>query len=116
MLSQFRGRFRFVRKGGGKGAKAGYIKLKEYGISMPQAEVDLPSQEVYISNLICYMHRGPPPSPALEARHLFENRLCMAPWHLVWDSHSNNIKGYYVHRRDKRKYHPYTLPGLPAPP
>ena len=107
MLSQFCGRFRFVKKGGGpRGAKAGSIKLKECGISLVGG-VDLPCQEIYVSRLLCYMYRGPPPSPELEACHLCENRMCMAPWHLVWDSHQSNISAYFVHKKNRKHYHPY---------
>lgn len=112
MLNQFSARFRFVKRGGGSGAKAGSIKLKEYGISLPGG-VDLPNQEVFVSRLLCFMYRGPPAGPELEVCHLCENRMCMAPWHLVWDSHQSNIKGYYVHKKNMKHYHPYGL-NVPA--
>ena len=110
MLSQFSGRFRHVRRGSGGGAKAGCMKLKEYGISLGGGVIDLPCQEVHISRLLCYMYRGPPPSPELEACHLCEVRMCMAPWQLDWHTHQTNTLGYFVHRRDRKKYHPYPQP------
>ena len=106
MLSQFSGRFRFLRRGGGSGGKAGSFKLREYGITLVGG-VDLPCQETYVSRLLCYMYRGPPPSHELEACHMCENRMCLAPWHLVWASHKNNLKGYGVHKKNRRLYHPY---------
>lgn len=104
MLNQFSGRFRYVKRGAG--AKAGSIKLRRYGTSLVGG-VDIPSQEIYVSRLLCYIYRGPPPSQELEACHLCENRMCMAPWHLVWDSRQNNMKGYYVHKKNRKHYHPY---------
>lgn len=97
-----------MRRGGGTGAKAGSIKLREHGMAFVGGQL-LPCQEVYMSRLLCYMYRGPPPSPELESCHLCENRMCMAPWHLVWDSHSSNMKGYWVHRKNRQHYHPYGL-------
>ena len=105
-VRQHSGRFRFVKRGGGRGPKAGTFKLKQYGISFPGG-VDLPCQEVYMPRLFCYMYRGPPASPGLETCHLCENRMCLAPWHLVWGTHRENTKGYFVHKRNRHHYHPY---------
>lgn len=111
VLTNNRARFKFVRKGrGGQGGKGGCMKLRQGG-----CDQGLPSQELYISRLLCYMYSGPPdPNQVLEACHLCENGMCMAPWHLVWASHKNNIKGHHVHSQNRKKYHPYTQPGLPA--
>lgn len=110
-LMDHSGRFKFVKKGGrDRGAKVGCMKLKRHACGG-----GVPAQEVYISRLLCYMYRGPPPEPGLEACHLCENRMCMAPWHLVWASHSNNMKGYHVHKRNRKAYHPYPSVGaVPA--
>ena len=58
MLSQFRERFRFVKRGGGQGPKAGSLKLKEYGISLGGG-VDLPCQEVYLGLGFCMPQSEP---------------------------------------------------------
>lgn len=70
----------------------------------------LPCQEVYVSRLLCYMYRGPPPSPELEACHVCELRMCMAPWHLDWHTHQSNTQGYFVHKMNRERYHPYHQP------
>lgn len=114
-LGRFSNRFRFVPKGKGskRGAKAGCFKLRASGCGLEGGQ-PLPPQEIYISRLLCYMYRGPPPPLAFEACHLCENRMCLAPWHLVWDSHQQNIKGYFVHKKDRREYHPYGQAEAPA--
>lgn len=106
MLHGFSQRFRYVRKGEGRGGKAGKMKLKEYGMRLIGG-VEIPCEEIFVARLLCYMYRGPPASPELEACHMCEKSLCMAPWHLVWDTHQSNIKGYYVHKKNKKNYHPY---------
>lgn len=110
MLGQYSGRFRHVRKGSGRGAKAGCIKLKQHGITVAVGTMALPCQEVYISRLLCCMYRGPPPSPELEACHVCELGMCMAPWHLDWHTHQSNTQGYFVHKNSRRRYHPYHQP------
>lgn len=110
MLGQYSGRFRHVRKGSGRGAKAGCIKLKQHGITVAVGTMALPCQEVYVSRLLCYMYRGPPPSPELEACHVCELRMCMAPWHLDWHTHQSNTQGYFVHKMNRERYHPYHQP------
>jgi hypothetical protein len=51
---------------------------------------------------------GPPPQGQdLEVCHICENRMCLAPWHLVWSQHEDNIKGGLVHKRNRHRYHPY---------
>ncbi len=81
---------------------------------------------IMLYRLVFFMSKGhqqagrspfiePPWSEASVVLHYCESRpsgRCCCPW----DTHRNNIKGYYVHKRDKRQYHPYTLPELPAPP
>lgn len=39
-----------------------------------------------------------------------------APWHLVWDSQRDNTKGYFVHKRSRKHYHPYTQVVAPVDP
>lgn len=107
-LSQWGHRFKFKKMAQGRGAKVGCMKLKERGIT--SGNLEFPPGELYISRLLCYMYRGPPPSPLLEACHMCENRMCLAPWHLAWDSHSSNLKGAKVHKRNMRAYHPYAPP------
>jgi hypothetical protein len=104
------GRFRHVRRLPGRGDNAGCIKLKQYGISLGGGLVDLPCEEVYISRLLCYMYRGPPPGPELEACHLCEFRMCIAPRPLAWHTHQDNTLGYFVHKKNRKRYHPYPQP------
>ena len=76
--------------------------------------VPLPCQEIYLHRLLCWMYRGPPAGPSLEVCHMCEKKLCLAPWHLVWDTHQQNILGHFVHKKDRRRYHPYNLQQPPA--
>lgn len=107
-LKQYGSMFKYKCMGRGSDAKAGRMKLRPGGIRLGEGWV-LPGREVYISRLLCYMYRGPPASPTLEACHMCENQLCLAPWHLCWDSRSSNARGHHVHKRDMRQYHSYNL-------
>lgn len=42
------------------------------------------------------------------------DRMCIAPWHLGWDTRSSNTKGYYVHMKHGRGYHPYSQAAAPG--
>ena len=95
-----------MRKGSGRGANAGCIKLKQHGITVVVGAMALPYQVVYVSRLLGYMYRGPPPSPELEACHLCELRMCMAPWHLAWHTHQSNTLGHFVHKKNRKRYPP----------
>ena len=101
-------RFRFVATtiNGARGGKKGYFKLREGGCTL--GNEFMPSQEIYLHRLLCFMYRGPPPQgQGLEVCHICENRMCLAPWHLVWAQHEANIKGGLVHMRNRHRYHPY---------
>lgn len=99
-------RFKPISTKGLKGGKWGYFMLKEGGCSLGHQH--MPSQEIHLHRLLCFMYRGPPPpGQNIEACHMCENRMCLAPWHLVWAPHGANIKGGMVHKRNRHKYHPY---------
>ena len=101
-------RFRFVSttNNGARSGKRGYFKLEEGGCTL--GNPFMPSQEVYLHRLLCFMYRAPPPPHQdVEACHMCENRLCLAPWHLMWAPHGTNIKGGIAHKRNRHRYHPY---------
>lgn len=55
--------------------------------------------EIYLHRLICFMYRGPPPSPAHVAGHLCHHKACLCPWHLEWMTQSANVQMGKDHRR-----------------
>lgn len=68
----------------------------------------MPSQEVHLHRLLCFMSRGgSPPGQNTEACHMCDNGMCLAPWHPVWAPHGANIKGGMVHNKKGHKYHPH---------
>ena len=97
------------RKRQGRGANCAYFMLKQHGCSSEGEAI--PAQEVHVHRLLCFMYRGPPAHEGLEACHLCEKRSCLAPWHLCWATHGENIKAAWVHKKDKSQYHPFSLPG-----
>ena len=107
-LSQFASKFKFKSVKAGRGGKIGYFKLKELGLTM--GNMFVPAQEVYLNWLLCFMYRGPPTSPGLEACHMCDNNMCLAPWHMVWATHKQNMKAAFTHKRNRHKYHPYGMP------
>lgn len=107
-LLQCSSRFRFVPCKGGSGGKRGYFKLKEGGCS--SGDIHMPSQEIYLHRLVCFMYNGhPPQGQDIRACHMCENRMCLAPWHLKWAPHETNIKGGVVHKRNWKMYHPHDV-------
>jgi hypothetical protein len=46
----------------------------------------------------------------VKACHLCELRMCMAPWHLAWHTHQSNTLGHFVHKKNRKRYHPYPPP------
>ena len=70
----------------------------------------LPITEIYLHKLLCYMYWGPPGSPNLETCHECEKKMCLAPWHLVWGTHQDNMQGHATHKANKRQFHPYPRP------
>lgn len=108
MLKDHGNIFKFRPSGRGRDAKAGRMKLRPHGIDLLDGAL-LPDQEVYISRLLCYMYRGPPANPTLEACHMCENQMCLAPWHMCWATRSSNKRGHDAHRGTRKRYHPCNL-------
>lgn len=100
-------KFNPAGRGGGsigkRGGKAGYIKVKQYGFQQ-ESGLPMPGEEIYLHKLLCFMYRGPGPAKE-EVSHVCENKLCMAPWHMRWVTHQQNMEGYHVHRADRTQYH-----------
>lgn len=53
------------------------------------------------ARIMCEVFHGPPPTPQHEASHLCgsDNWLCVHPWHLIWETRSENMKRMYADRR-----------------
>lgn len=71
----------------------GYLKVKELAF---HRENDF---EFYLHRFLCYMYRGPPPSPELEVAHLCQHKLCILPWHMAWMPHAWNIQMHFEHKK-----------------
>lgn len=77
----------------------GYIKVKGWGFGDND-------QEFYLHRLLCYMYRGPPPSPHHVVGHLCHHKLCLCPWHLNWILQSENVQMGYDHAHHRDYAHP----------
>lgn len=98
--SQYPQRFRWQAHGRqghkGRGANAGYIKVREQGLYQR-----VPWREFFLHQLLCWMYRGPPPDGGLEVCHMCQKKTCVAPWHLVWGTGSENALGHVQHKRKR---------------
>lgn len=48
------------------------------------------SKEVLLHRLLCYMYHGPPPAANLVASHRCSHKLCIAAWHMLWETRSQD--------------------------
>jgi hypothetical protein len=62
------------------------------------------SKQVDLHRLLCYMYNGPPPQGGhrYKASHRCEHKLCIAGWHMLWETWSQDkLRNLAKRRRDE---------------
>lgn len=73
-----------------------YNKNKGY------AEGKMYGRSIRINRFVCQKYNGEPPSADHVAAHSCDNPMCIAPWHIRWATHQENMQDRQNRNRQQR--------------
>lgn len=59
----------------------------------------------YAHRLVCYAFKGEPKTEELEVLHTCNNKACLNPKHLTWESHKDNMAEWKLAKEAKAQAH-----------